>query len=67
MENLPELPPGWKLTYDEISNGVYEMRLTWECGPHVETTGTDLESLVAWCIASARDIEDLMRRRGLIP
>jgi hypothetical protein len=67
MKNLPELPAGWKLTYDEVSNGVYKMCLTWERGPKVETTGTDFEDMLAWCITSARDIEDLMRRRGLIP
>jgi len=66
MENLPKLPLGWKLTYDEVSNGVYEMQLTWDRGPKVETTGTDFEGMLAWCIASAHDVEDLMRRRGLL-
>ncbi|GAA3920588.1 hypothetical protein GCM10022406_03650 [Hymenobacter algoricola] len=67
MENMPELPPGWKLTYDEVSNSVYEMRLTWERGPMVETKGTDFDGMLAWCVKSALDIEDLMRRRGLLP
>ena len=67
MGDLPELPLGWKLTYDEVSNGVYTMQLMWDRGPKVETTGTDFEGLLAWCIASAHDIEDLMHGRGLLP
>ncbi len=66
LHDLPELPPGWKLSYEEVSNGVYEMQVTWDRGPKVETTGTDFEEMKAWCIKSALDIEDLMCRRGLI-
>lgn len=63
---MPELSPEWKLTYDEVSNSVYEKCLIWERGPLVETTGTDFEGMLAWCIKSALDIEDLMRRKGLV-
>ena len=65
MDDRLERPPGWKLTYDDVSNGVYEMQLAWDRGPKVETTGTYFEDMRAWCIKSALDIEDLMRRRGL--
>ena len=65
MENRPEIPPGWELTVDEVSSNVYEVRLTWDRGPLVETKGTDVEGMVAWCVQSARTIEDLMRRRDL--
>ena len=58
MGNLPELPLRWKLTYDEVLNGVYAMQLTWDRGLKVETTGTDFEDLLAWGIASAHDIEE---------
>jgi hypothetical protein len=66
MENTLTILLGWKLTYDEVFNGVYEMQLTWERGPKVETKGTDFEDMLAWCLASALDIEALMRRRGPI-
>ncbi|SFQ78773.1 hypothetical protein [Hymenobacter arizonensis] len=65
MKNARDIPASWKLTYEEVSNGVYKMRLTWERGPFVETSGTDFEGLRAWCIESARNIEDQLRRKDL--
>jgi hypothetical protein len=66
MENKLEIPLGWKLTYAEVSNNVYEMRLTWELGPMVETKGDDFDGMLSWCIESAKDIEDQLRQKGLI-
>lgn len=66
MENEPAIPAGWKLTYDEISNGVYVMRLAWDRGPIVETKGCDFDAMRTWCIESAKDIENQLRRKGMI-
>ncbi|HEX8659417.1 MAG TPA: hypothetical protein VF690_17895 [Hymenobacter sp.] len=65
MEQARDLPAGWKLAYAEVSNGVDQLRLTWGRGPFVETSGTDFEGLLAWCIESARDSEDQLWRQGL--
>ena len=66
MENKSEVPGGWTLTCAEVSNGVYEMRLTWDRGPVVETTGTDVPALQTWCIEAALAIEDQVRRKELL-
>jgi len=66
MEDQFEIPAGWTLTSAEVSNGVYQMRLTWEHGPVVETTGDDIATMRAWCIEAALDIEDQLRRNGVL-
>ena len=66
MEDQPEIPPGWVLSCAEVSNGVYHMRLTWEQGPVVETTGDDVATMRAWCIEAALDIEDQLRQKGVL-
>jgi hypothetical protein len=66
MEDQPKVPAGWTLTCAEVSNGVYHMRLTWEQGPVVETNGHDMATMRAWCIAAALDIEDQLRRKGML-
>jgi len=58
MEEEKRIPIGWTLTYQEVSNNVYHMRLRNDRGPSVETTGVDFDQLLVWCIASARDIDD---------
>ena len=63
MADPSEIPFGWTLTYDEVSNNVFEMRLGWERGPYVETKGHDFDTMLKWCIESAKDIEDQLRRK----
>lgn len=66
MEAQAEIPAGWTLTSTEVSNGVYQLRLTWEHGPVVETTGDDVATMRAWCLKAALDIEDQLRRKGVL-
>lgn len=56
MNDDIEVPDGWRLSYEETSNNVYKVRLTSYWGPAVETTGTNFEEMVKWCINSAQEI-----------
>ncbi|WP_022826332.1 hypothetical protein [Hymenobacter norwichensis] len=64
VKDFPTIPMGWTLTYDERSNGVYQVRLTSERGPQVETTGAaDLEQLVLECIKDAKAIDEQLQQK----
>ncbi|QJD80295.1 hypothetical protein [Spirosoma rhododendri] len=51
------IPSGWTLSQQEISNGVYHVRLTAYFGSIVEMMGTELDELVAHCVESANNID----------
>jgi hypothetical protein len=51
------IPSGWTLSQQEVSNGVYNVRLTAYFGSTVEMTGTEIDELLASCIESAKSID----------
>jgi hypothetical protein len=63
MQNGQEIIQGWFLTYEEISNNVYKVRLTDAYGRIVEATGTDLEKLVEENKVSAMKIEEQIKEK----
>jgi hypothetical protein len=67
MEQKKAIPTGWKLTYAEVSNNVYNMRLVSECGSCVETKGSHFDEMLAWCIESALNIDDQVRQKKGLP
>jgi hypothetical protein len=50
------IPNGWTLSQQEISNGIYQVRLTAYFGTIIDMTGTDIDDLMARCIESANSI-----------
>lgn len=52
-----DIPSGWTLSQQEVSNGVYHVQLTAYFGSIVEMTGTELDELVARCVESANSID----------
>jgi hypothetical protein len=62
MEQKKAIPTGWKLTYTEVSNSVYNMRLTREGGSCVETKGSEFDEMLVWRIDSALHIDDQVRQ-----
>jgi hypothetical protein len=66
MDQKKAIPTGWKLTYAEVSNNVYNLRLISEGGSCIETKGSDFDEMLAWCIDSALNIDDQVRQtKGL--
>lgn len=57
MQGFNDIPKGWKLSYQEVSNNVYEVQLISETGLTVETTGDDLDNLIKQCVESADEID----------
>lgn len=58
MEGIEGVPDGWTLSYEEVSNNVYKVRLKANYGSVVEITGdSDFEGIVARCIESAKEID----------
>ena len=56
MEDIDGVPDGWKLSYEEVSNNVYKVRLIADYGSVVELTDqNDFEVIVSCCIESAKD------------
>lgn len=49
--------PGWKLTFEEVSNNVYEINLTDQFYRKAETKDSDLEGGIRKCAEFAFDIE----------
>ncbi|SFF36886.1 hypothetical protein SAMN05216167_1566 [Spirosoma endophyticum] len=62
MKTIEGVPDGWTLTYQEVSNNVYTVHLVTNFGSVVETTDSDdLDSIIAHCVESAREIENRTR------
>lgn len=57
MQGFNDIPKGWKLSYQEVSNNVYEVQLTSETGLTVEMTGDDLDNLVMQCVEWTDEID----------
>ena len=57
LKNKTEILPGWTLSYDEVSNNVYEVTLTDNFGRLAATTDTDFEKAVVTCENYVFDIE----------
>ncbi|QJX47992.1 hypothetical protein HMJ29_14005 [Hymenobacter taeanensis] len=57
-KDFPDISLGSALSYDELSNGIYHVRLTSQYGLVVEATGgTELLELVSRCIEDALHID----------
>lgn len=64
MNGIEGVPEGWILTYRELSNNIYEVRLLSKHGSLFEMTGSgDFEGLVARCIKSANEINNQVEGR----
>lgn len=48
---------GWKISINEVSNGVYQVTAIDRHGQRVETTGTNIDKLIADCKASIFKID----------
>jgi hypothetical protein len=57
MEQKESIPTGWKLTYTEVSNNVYNMHVISERGSSVEIKGSNFDEMLAWCIDFALNID----------
>ena len=57
-----DIPSGWTLSQQEISNDVYHVRLTAHFGTTVEMIGTEIDELVARCVESANNINKQLGR-----
>jgi hypothetical protein len=59
--NAIEILPGWLLSYDEVSNGVFKFLATDKSGREVGTTDTDFEHGINTCKEYALDIEKQLK------
>jgi hypothetical protein len=59
--NTIEILPGWLLTYEEVSNGVFRFLASDRSGRQVGTTDTEFERGLNTCKEYALDIENNLR------
>jgi hypothetical protein len=57
MKNGTEILTGWTLSFEEVSNNVYKVKLTDKFGREVETTDFDLDKALTTVEKYAFDIE----------
>ena len=57
MKNGQEILAGWTLSFDEVSNNIYKVKLTDKFGRETETTDSDLEKALTKVENYAFDIE----------
>ncbi len=61
MKDVKEIPAGWTLLYEEVSNNVYKVSLKANHGSIVELTGCNFENIVARCTESAKELDKHLR------
>jgi hypothetical protein len=64
VKEIDQIPAGWKLSYEEVSNNVFKITLVSSHGSKVEKTGANFEQILADCIESAGGIDKQLSHRA---